>query len=213
MTTPAPRAAALLMAAALTGCASTAGTPSAPSSGGIVYQEHKHLQKVWVAPGFDFKGYDVLYVADIATEVPKVNPDGVESLEWSRGVVQTQLVRAIQAKGFFRTVATRATDVPAGAKVLKLDNTIVEYERGGGAARYFAGLYGAGQPVIRVRGRMADGDRALFAYEARRSGDSGSARWLGGFRSNRDIQEEDIKDLADDLADFIVGTAQGGPTK
>lgn len=209
MTTRATRAVSLVILAALTGCASTPDTPSGGPSTGMVYQEHEHLQKVWVAPGFDFKGYDVLYIADTATDVPKVNPDGVESLEWSRGVVQAQLVRAIQAKGFFRAVATRAADVPAGSKALKLENTIVEYERGGGAARYFAGLYGAGQPVIRVRGRMADGDRPLFAYEARRSGETGSARWLGGFRSNRDIQEEDIKDLAEDLADFIVGTAQG----
>jgi hypothetical protein len=209
MTPTLARAALLVILTVSAGCAATPGAPSGAAPTGIVYQDHKHLQKVWVAPGFDFKGYDVLYVADTAADVPKVNPDGVESLEWSRGVVQAQLVRAIQAKGHFRAVATRAADVPAGSKVLRLDNTIIEYERGGGAARYFAGLYGAGQPVIRVRGRMADGDRALFAYEARRSGDSGSARWLGGFRSNRDIQEEDIKDLADDLAEFIVGTAQG----
>ena len=91
---------------------------------------------------------------------------------------------------------------------MKLANTIIEYEKGGGGARYFAGLYGAGQPVVKVRGQMFDGDTLVFVYEVKRSGDSGSARVFGGFRSDLGIQAEDIQDLAIDLADFIKRTAK-----
>jgi hypothetical protein len=55
-----------------------------------------------------------------------------------------------------------------------------------------------------VRGRVTDGDRQVFVFEARRSGDSGLARMFGGYRSDRAIQEEDIRDLAQDLADFVM---------
>ena len=44
------------------------------------------------------------------------------------------------------------------------------HEKGGGAARYWAGLYGAGQPVVKVRGLVYDGDKLVFVSEARRSG-------------------------------------------
>jgi hypothetical protein len=44
----------------------------------------------------------------------------------------------------------------------------------------------------------------VFAFEARRSGDSGLSRVFGGYRSDKAIQEEDIRDLAVDLADFIA---------
>jgi hypothetical protein len=55
-----------------------------------------------------------------------------------------------------------------------------------------------------VRGRVTDGDRLVFAFEARRSGDSGLARVFGGYRSDKVIQEEDIRDLAQDLADYML---------
>ena len=67
-----------------------------------------------------------------------------------------------------------------------------------------AGLYGAGQPVLRVHGRMLDGDKPVFDFEARRSGDSGSDRVFGGFVSDKDVQKRDIDDLAKDLAEFIA---------
>jgi len=34
--------------------------------------------------------------------------------------------------------------------VLKLENTILEYSKGGGGARFWVGLYGGGQPMFRV---------------------------------------------------------------
>ena len=136
--------------------------------------------------------------------MPKLNPDGRENLEWARGVLRDELAKVIEAKKVFGAVVTRDADLKPGGRVLKLENTIIEYEKGGGGARWFAGLYGAGQPVITVRGRVTDGDRQVFSFETRRSGGSGRARWLGGYLSDKDIQTEDIRDLAKALVEFMA---------
>jgi hypothetical protein len=120
-------------------------------------------------------------------------------------VVQTELAAALRERSLF-TVVTSPADVKPGSRVLRLDNTIIEYEKGGGGARFFAGLYGAGQPVIKIRGRLTEADRPLFVFEARRSSESGWSRAFGGYRSDKAIQEEDIKDLAGDLGDFMART-------
>ena len=193
--------AAVVLLVAVGGCA-TASPP--PSAGGVTYRADPDLQWVWMADGLVFKGYDVVLVEEPRAEAPNVNPDGVESLAWARGLLRDELVTALRATRLFPTVTAQAAEVPAGKKVLRIENTIVQYEKGGGGARFFAGLYGAGQPVIRVRGRVTDADRTVFAYEARRSGDSGVSRMFGGYRSDKAIQEEDIRDLAQDLADFMV---------
>jgi hypothetical protein len=91
--------------------------------------------------------------------------------------------------------------------VLKLENTIVEFVKGGGAARYFVGLYGGGQPVLRVQGKLTEGDKTLFTYEARRSGTSAGARMGGVFMKDEDIQSEDIRSMVLDLTDFMAALA------
>jgi len=192
----------LVLLAMLAGCA-TAST-LAPEGETIAYREDPDLQRVWVAEGVVLQNYDALLVGETRTQAVNVNPDGVENLAWAGGFLRGEIVTALRAKNVFATVATSEREITSGARIVRLDNAIVEYEKGGGAARFFAGLYGAGQPVIRVRGRVTDRDRLIFAFEARRSGDSGLARMFGGYRSDRAIQEEDIRDLAQDLADFIL---------
>jgi hypothetical protein len=192
----------LWCAVLLAGCAGVATI--APEQDRIAYRNDQDLQRVWLAEGFVFRDYDALLVGETQTIAPNVNPDGLENLAWARGVLRDEVVVALRAKNLFATVAVNETDLKPGTRVLRLRSTIVEYAKGGGAARYFAGIYGAGQPVIRVRGRVTDGDRLVFAFEARRSGDSGLARMFGGYRSDKEIQQEDIRDLAQDLADFMV---------
>jgi hypothetical protein len=188
-----------------TGCAS-APESAAPAAapGGVTYRADVDLQKVWLADGFDFTGFDTLYIAATRAEVDKVHSDGAENLEWARGLLPDELAGAIRGRSVFPSVVTREADIRPGGPVLRLETAIVEYEKGGGGARWFAGLYGAGQPVIRVRGRLSAEDRPVFLFESRRSGDSGGARWLGGYRSDKEIQQEDIRDLAGDLAEFMV---------
>lgn len=190
--------------------APAASQPSAPSAvatagGGVTLREEKDFGQVWLALGFAFKGYDTLLVTETRAEVPKLNPDGAENLAWARGVVRNELVAAIQERKLF-TVVTSPGDVKPGSRVLRLDSTIIEYEKGGGGARFFAGIYGAGHPVIKVRGQLTEADRPLFVYEARRSSVATTARIFGGYRSDKAIQEEDIKDLAKAVGDFMART-------
>jgi len=101
----------------------------------------------------------------------KERPNEVDMRAWAIQYVQSALEQYIRTNGVFANVTMRETDLKAGAKVLRMENTIIEYEKGGGAARYFAGLYGAGQPVLRVRGQFVDSDKALCKYEAFRHGE------------------------------------------
>jgi hypothetical protein len=159
---------------ALTGCASAAPTPEPTSTvrDGVTYRADEHLQLVWLADGFSVARYQTLLVLETRAEVPKLNPDGAENLEWARGLLRDEIVNTLRARSVFPSVVLTTGDVPSGTRSLRMETIIVEYEKGGGAARFFAGLYGAGQPVIRVRGRVTDGDRPMFAFESRRSGDS-----------------------------------------
>ena len=182
--------------------AQPATPPPAPS--GVALREEKDFGQVWLAPGFDFKGYTLL-VAEPRAEVPKLNPDGIQNLEWARGVLRTELAAALQERKLF-TVVQNPAEVKPGGRLLRLDNTITEYEKGGGGARMFGFASSAGQPVIKVRGQLTADGRPLFVYEARRSGMSTSARMFGGYRGDKAIQEEDIKHLAKGLGDFIAKT-------
>jgi hypothetical protein len=204
---------AVLLVMALAGCAPATPTPAptatatATDRDGVAYRNDEHLQRVWVADGFSVKRYQTVLVLEPRTDVPKLNPDGKENLQWARGLLRDEVVKALRAKRVFPAIALTTSEVPPGARSLRMETTIVEYEKGGGGARFFAGAYGAGQPVIRVRGRVLDGDRPVFAFAARRSGDSGLSRAFGGYRGDRAIQEEDIRDLAVDLADFLIRNA------
>lgn len=193
---------AVLLVMAVTGCASA--TPTSTDRDDVPYRADEHLQRVWLADGFSVQRYQSLLVLEPRADVAKLNPDGAENLQWARGMLRDEVVKALRARRVFPAVALTASEVAPGTPSLRMDTTIVEYEKGGGGARFFAGLYGAGQPVIRVRGRVTDGDRPVFAFDARRSGDSGLSRMFGGYRSDRAIQEEDIRDLAADLADFLI---------
>jgi hypothetical protein len=196
---------AVALAIVMVGCAGP--TTLTPDRETIAYREDPHLQRVWLAEGVTLQRSDTFLVGETQIAVTSVNPDGVDNLAWARAILRDEIVAALRAKNAFTTVVINEADLKPGGRVLRLANTIVEYEKGGGGARFFAGLYGAGQPVIRVRGRLTDGDRLLFAFEARRSGDSGLSRVFGGYRSDKAIQEEDIRDLAQDLADFLIQTS------
>ena len=179
--------------------------PASAVNGGKLYR-NPHMEKAWVADGFNFNGFDTLYIAPAASTA-KFNDDEVQPHELAKERVVGEIANAVAGRGVFANVVTKEDDIKPGARVLRLDHTITEYRKGGGAARYWAGLYGAGQPVIRVSGTAKEGDREVFNYEARRSGVSASARMVGGFKTDVDIQTRDIQSLALDLSDFISALA------
>ena len=137
----------------------------------------------------------------------------MEIRNWAINYLRSALVDHIRTNQVFANVVTRDTDVKPESKVLRMENTVFEYEKGGGGARYWAGLYGGGQPVLKVRGEFLDADKPLCRFEASRSGESAGARMVGAFLSDKDIQQNDINDLAIDMSAFILRTSKHLPTQ
>jgi len=174
-----------------------------PAEGGWSFKD-PHLDKCWISTNFDFAGYDILYIAPTLSTAKLHGPDEVDPHELAKKNLVVEVKQSFDSTRLFPNIVTAESDIKPGARVLKLENTIVEYAKGGGAARYWAGLYGAGQPVLVVRGQVTDGGKTLFTFQATRSGVSGSARMFGGFRRDVDIQREDIRSMTLDLSDFVA---------
>ncbi len=182
---------------------------STPGQGGMLYNNpHMEKGKCWVASGFNFNGYDTVYIAPtLSTAKFPDKPEDAKVHTLAKENLVSELARMIKERGIAGEVLTRESDIQPGAKVLRLENTIIEFSKGGGAARYWVGLYGGGQPVLRVQGKMTEGDRTVFTYEARRSGTSAGARTGGVFMKDEDIQIEDIRSMVLDLTDFMAAVA------
>jgi hypothetical protein len=178
---------------------------STAAGGGWSFKE-PHLEKCWIADGFNFSGYDTLYIAPTVSTA-KFHDDEATPHDLAKQNLPVELKRSLAAKGIFVNVVTSESEIKPGARTLRLENTITEYSKGGGAARYFVGLYGGGQPVLRVQGKMADGEKVVFNFEARRSGVSAGARMTGAFMKDEDIQIQDIRSMTLDLTDFIAAIA------
>ena len=131
----------------------------------------------------------------------------------AKRTLRQELANALSDIGVFKAVVASTNDIPAGAKLLTVKNEIYHHEKGGGGARYWAGLYGAGQPVIKVTGQMTAQEAPQFRYMIERSGESAGSRFVGAFLADEDIQTQDIKDLARDLARFVNQTARKLPRK
>lgn len=179
---------------------------NSPADGGLSFKE-PHMEKCWIADGFNFTGYDTLYIAPTASTAKLHNKEEERPHELAKQNLPTELQRILLTRGLFQNIVLNDSDIKPGAKVLRLENTIVEYAKGGGGARFFAGMYGAGQPVLRVEGRMLDSDKPVFRYEAKRSGVSAGAHMTGGYMKDEDIQIEDIRSLSLDLSDFMSAVA------
>lgn len=199
----------------ITGCASSSNSKETasektkasqvpPLPAGVTLHKDKDIQGVWLAPGFNFKGYDTLSI-DATSFKAVERPNEVKERTAAIAAVRWQLVESIGATKLFGTVSINP--LAPGAHGLRLANTIIEYEKGGGAGRYFAGIYGAGMPVIKVRGEVFDGEKLVCVYEIKRSGESAGAWMVGGFMSDLGVQASDVRDLATDLADFMKRVA------
>jgi len=188
---------------------------SAPADGGTRYNNpHMEKGKCWVADGFDFNGYDTIYIAPtLSTAKFPDKPEDTMVHNLAKDRLVSEIALKLNERKIFPNVVTKESDIKPGAKVLKLENTITEFTKGGGAARYFVGLYGGGQPVLRVQGKMTDGGKTVFNFESRRSGTSANARMGGVFMKDEDIQIEDIRSMVLDLTDFMAAVAKKYPPK
>ena len=179
-----------------------------PLPEGVKLHKDQNIQGVWLADGFNFKGYQTLYLTPIMfAGVERDNE--VDTRAAAMQELPDELVTSFRDTKLFATVTTKSEDVKAKAKTLKLDNTIIEFSKGSGAARHFGGPFGSGgQPVIKVRGQIFDGDKLVCVYEIKRSGESVESRMVGEAISSEDIQRNDIRVLARDLAHFFQRNAQ-----
>src|SRR5262245_61007245 len=178
------------------------------SSGGTSYK-NPHMDKCWVAEGFTFAGMDTVYIVPTLSTAKfnEKNKEEVMVHDRAKDGLVFEIARMLNQRGLATNIVTKDSELKPGARVLRLENTIVEFTKGGGAARYWVGLYGGGQPILRVQGRLTEGEKALFNFEARRSGVSGGSRLGGGFMKDEDIQSEDIRSLVLDLTDFMAALA------
>ena len=175
---------------------------SSPVNGGLSFK-NPHMDKCWIADGFNFTGYDTLYIAPTLSTAKLHNAEENQPHEAAKQNLQLELERLVRQRQLVPNVVLQESQIKPGAHVLKMENNIVEYAKGGGAARYWAGMYGAGQPILRVQGKMTDTNKTVFEYEARRSGTSAGSRMVGGYMKDTDIQREDVASMSLDLVDFM----------
>ena len=199
--------ASLAVAAVVTLFSACSSTPATPQKNdGITYRRTDKLDRVWLAEGFDFAGYDAALVP--ATRVDGVKPKDdleTERLESMQSALGRELANALEGRRIFAAVLTKEADIKEGSKVLRIDNTIIDFTRGSSTARYMVG-FGAGMPRVRVRGTItAQGDaKPLCVFEIQRAGD-----WFGsGFTSSKTLQTQAAIELADDAAAFIARVAK-----
>src|SRR5204862_3622648 len=114
---------------------------SSPANGGLTFKE-PHMDKCWIADGFNFTGYDALYIAPTLSTAKLHNNEEQQPHDLAEQNLQLELQRLVSQRGICPAVVMSESEIKPGGRVLRMENTIVEYAKGGGAARYFAGLYG-----------------------------------------------------------------------
>ena len=99
----------------------------------------------------------------------------IDIREMAMQLVPEQLATQLRDTKVFANVTTNSADVKSKAKTLKLEDTIIEYSKGSAAGREF-GYHIGGQPNIKVRGLIYDGDKLVCVFEIKRSGVGGEAK-------------------------------------
>ena len=165
-----------------------------------------HLDKCWIAEGFNFTGYDTIYIAPTLSTA-KFRDGELGNHDLAAENMVLELKRFLNRRSLFPNIVTEKSAIKPDAHVLKLENTIVEYSQGDPVGRQFFGLMGAGQPMLRVKGKMTDGEKMVCEFEGHRSGVSVGAHFQGGLWKDQDIQLDDVRSLVLDLTDFMAAIA------
>ena len=194
------------------GCASSDPSRTAKADAdGRVFRKAESLERVWLADGFNFKGYDAVLIAPVTTgNVSPKDDKEAERLSLAQIAIARDFALALEACKLFPSVLTKESDIKPGSKVLKLENAVVKFSRGSTALRVGIGM-GAGSPYIRIQGQMteAGSNKPLFIYEIDETGD-----WFGAtFASSRTLQTQAASELADDVVAFMARVAKGEKIK
>jgi hypothetical protein len=176
------------------------------------YRRTDKLDKVWLAEGFDFKGYDAILVeeAKVDSSVKPKDEKETERLRLAQGTLARNLALSIEGQQVVKLVTTRDTEVASEQKVLRMEPTVIKFSRGSSAARYGVG-FGAGMPYIQVRllVREVGSEKPLFECELDEKAD-----WFAsGYSSSRSLQSGAAIELAEDVAEYIGRVARGEKIK
>lgn len=172
----------------------------------VILKSEGNVQGYWAAEDFKLKNYDSVQIEPTAFAAIERDNEG-EMRAMATRAIPEQIAAKFRETSLFANVYLPGEQPKAGGSLLRLSNTITEFSQGGNVGRIFGGVFGAGQPVVKVQGRFLDGDRVVFVYELRRSSESDEDKFLGGGKSNEEIQRNDIKVLANDLVQLLRGTA------
>ena len=114
-----------------------------PLPEGVKLHKDLNIQGVWLADGFNFKGYQTLYLTPVVfAGVERDNEVEIRAMAMQE-LPDGAREHSLRDTKLFDTVTTKSEDVKAKAKTLKLDNTIIEFSKGSGVARHFGGPFGA----------------------------------------------------------------------
>lgn len=189
------------------------GCQSAPKTtvgrDGATYTNTIHNFRVWSADGFapaELRGSTLALAPTTSDVVEQKKPEEVEQFERLRRALADQIYYALESKKIFARILSPTSTDPAGE--YKLTTSIVEYYPGNAALRFTVG-FGAGYPSITVNGvlRNPAGDPVL-RFETQREFEARPFEY-----TDEQILENNIKDLAVDLADYIDRVVTGKPLK
>ena len=199
----------------LAGCGATRSSADNPTSFGGLTPNTPDMEAglVAIAPGFDIRTYKAVVVEEFQVTDPEMKDEGDLRFNAKMMVyLHVQLVRRLRECGLFQQVNS-TTDTQAKAadsSTLRLRGVVPRLGRGSQAARYFAGLYGAGRTRAQADLQLVDaasGKVGLVTADRRVA----SIGMFGG--SDEEHLEESFNDLARDFARFLVRLSQGQAPK
>lgn len=200
---------ALLGAIVLSGAACKSAPKTQTDSTGVTYTKSIHDLYVWTAPGFslsDLRGKNLSAAPATAEVAPPSKPEEAQQFDRLRRMLRDELIYALDAKKVFGLV--RQSD-DSSATPFVLETAIVDYYEGNPALRFTVG-FGAGYPSITVRGTIRDSasGRAVFQFRTQREFEARPFEY-----TDSQILDNNIKDLATDLADYLARAITGQPLK
>jgi hypothetical protein len=202
---------ALFGVLALVGCGAVKTSPDTPLTSGSLtpHLKDEDVGLVAVAPGVDVKTFRAIVVERFGVAAGELQDEGDQRFaEKMSTILHAQLVRRLRESGLFQETidATAGSTLPSGP-TLRLRGTITRLGRGSRAARYFAGIYGAGRARVQADMQFVDASsqHVVIAVADRRV--SHGVQWFGG--DDEEILTEGVENMARDVAKFLTRLARG----
>ena len=204
----------IALSSMVAGCGATRSSADNPTSFGGLTPNTPDMEAglVAIAPGFDIRTYKAVVVEKFEVTDSEIQDEGDRSFAAKMTqYLHLQLLRRLRECGLFQQVVSATDEAkPLDGAALRLRGVVTRLGRGSQAARYFAGLYGAGRTRAQADLQLLDaasGKVGLVTADRRVA----SVGMLGG--SDEEHLEESFNDLARDFAKFLVRLSQGQAPK